>query len=824
MTRARNRPISRLLWFAIALAAASAAQGQTETVVYSFACDGACIANGSNPGPNGAFPTTGVTLDPAGDIYGTAPGGNSQNGYYFGVVYKVNTSGQQSVFYAFCSGADLCEGTVSSGVIFDPAGNLYLTTSTGVGGAGILYRISAAGYEYHLYQFLGQADGADPTGGLVIDGAGNVYGTAAYGGSVAGTAGYGVVFKVDPSGGETVLYKFTGGADGGNPLGGVVMDSAGNLYGTTEYGGSATGTAGFGVVFKLDTAGHETVLHTFTGGTDGGRPLAGVVLDSAGNLYGTTYQGGASNQGTVFKVDTSGNETVLHSFNSFEGDGGNPMAGVILDSQGNLYGTTLYGGTPGRGGVFEVDAAGDEVVLYGFSAGFDGGYPEAPVTLSPSGQLYGTTHLDGASGGGVVFKISGGLQIQTITFGALSNQPYGTAPFAVAATASSGLPVSFNSKTTAVCTVSGAAVSLISGGTCTIQATQAGNATYAAATVVNQSFQVTPVSQMISFGALSNQPYGAAPFTVSATASSGLTVSFSSQTTTVCKVSGTTVTVAAVGTCTIQATQAGDADYIPAAPVNQSFQVTPLSQTISFGALSNQPYGSPPFTVSATATSGLKVSFNSQTNPVCRVSGTTVTIMAGGMCTVQATQAGNADYAGAAPVNQSFQVTPLNQTITFGTLPNQPYGTPPFTVSATASSGLKVSFKSLTNSECRVSMTTVTIAGGGTCTIQATQAGNADYTAASPVAQSFQVTPLSQAITFGALSNQTLGTSPFAISATASSGLKVSFKSLTNPVCRASGTTVTLVAVGTCTIQATQAGNADYTAAIPVDQSFQVIQ
>jgi uncharacterized repeat protein (TIGR03803 family) len=821
-THAINRlPISKLLCWAYALAAAAAMQAQTETTLYSFACNGACVGNESNPGPNGAFPATGVTLDSSGNLYGTAPGGNTQNGFYFGVVYKVDTSGNETVLYAFCS-ADLCEGTVSSGVIFDTAGYLYLTTSTGPGGAGILYRLNQSGDVVHLYQFIGQADGADPTGGLIVDPAGNLYGTAAYGGAAAGTAGFGVVFKVDPRGNETVLYTFTGGADGCVPLGGVVMDSAGNLYGTTEYGGVAAGTAGFGVVFKLDTSGKETVLHSFTGGVDGGIPLAGVVLDSSGNLYGTTYQGGAANQGGVFQVDTAGNETVLHSFNSAVGDGGNPMAGVILDAEGNLYGTTLFGGTSGRGGVFAIDPAGNEVVLYGFSDGYDGAYPKAGVTLSPAGQLYGTTNLAGQFQGGVVFRIGGGFKIQTISFGALSNQPYGTAPFNVGATASSGLTVGFGSQTPAICTVSGTTVSLVAGGTCTIQATQAGNATYAAATPVNQSFRVTPASQTIAFGALPNQPYGAAPFMVSATASSGLAVSFNSQTTPVCKVSGTTVTLVTVGTCTIQATQAGNADYTAAAPVDQSFQVTPLGQTIDFGALSNQPYGAPPFTVGATASSGLKVTFKSLTNPVCRVSGTTVTLAAGGACTIQANQPGNADYAAAAPVDQTFQVTPLSQTIDFGALPNQAFGTPSFTVGATASSGLKVTFKSQTTPVCRVAGTTVTLAAAGACTIQATQAGNADYTAAAPVNQTFQVTQANQTITFAPLSNQALGTPPFTVGATASSGLRVSFNSQTTPVCKVAGTTVRLVAAGACTIQATQAGNADYTAATPVEQSFQV--
>jgi hypothetical protein len=200
------------------------------------------------------------------------------------------------------------------------------------------------------------------------------------------------------------------------------------------------------------------------------------------------------------------------------------------------------------------------------------------------------------------------------------------------------------------------------------------------------------------------------------------------------------VTLVEAGTCTIKATQGGNVDYDAAPSVNQSFQVTKESQTITFGALSSQPYGTAPFSVSATASSGLAVSFASTTSGVCTVSGSTVTLVEGGTCTIKATQAGNVDYSAAPSVNQSFQVTKDSQTITFGALSSQPYGTAPFTVSATASSGLAVSFASTTSGVCTVSGSTVTLVKAGTCTIKATQAGNADYDAAAPVTQSFRVT------------------------------------------------------------------------------------
>src|ERR1022692_3047842 len=209
--------------------------------------------------------------------------------------------------------------------------------------------------EIVLHSFGCPPKGANPYAGVIRDSAGNLYGTAANGGA----ANKGVVFKLDTSGHQTVLYSFTGGADGGYPYAGVIRDSDGNLYGTTYYGGGANA----GVVYKLDTTGHETVLYSFTGGADGGAPFAGVIRDPAGNLYGTTYFGGTANAGVVYKLDTAGHETVLYSFTGVA-DGRHPQAGVIRDPAGNLYGTAYSGGTANAGVVYKLDTAGHETVLY----------------------------------------------------------------------------------------------------------------------------------------------------------------------------------------------------------------------------------------------------------------------------------------------------------------------------------------------------------------------------------------------------------------------------------------------------------------------------
>jgi uncharacterized repeat protein (TIGR03803 family) len=363
----------------------------------------------------------GVILDSVGNLYGTAAFGGAGGQ---GVVYKLDTSGNETVLYAFPGAAD-GQYPYNAGVIFGSDCHLYGTTFYGgKKGHGVVYQLDGDGNEKVLYNFhLLTANGfGQPTGGVIRDSKGNLYGTTFIGQADVGY-GNGVVYKVDTAGHSTVLHNFTGEADGGVPYGGVIRDSKGNLYGTAEVGGAS----GAGVVFKVDTFGNETVLYSFTGGSDGGYPLAGVIRDSKGNLYGTTNGGGASYAGVVFKVDTSGNETVLYSFTGGS-DGGYPLAGVIRDSKGNLYGTTNGGGASGAGVVFKVDTFGNETVLYSFTGGSDGGYPLWVVLVRDSaGNLYGTTNGGGASGAGVVFKVNAAgneTVLHSFTGGADGGNPY----------------------------------------------------------------------------------------------------------------------------------------------------------------------------------------------------------------------------------------------------------------------------------------------------------------------------------------------------------------------------------------------------------------
>jgi uncharacterized repeat protein (TIGR03803 family) len=250
------------------------------------------------------------------------------------------------------------------------------------------------------------ASGYTPVGGVIFDGAGNLYGTNASG----GTHGGGTVFELTPNGAggwtEKVLYNFN---DGDTPNGSLVMDGAGDLYGTTYYGGAT----GCGAVFELmpGSGGSWTqkVLRSFTCSPDGQFPNGGVVLDAAGNVYGTTLFGGTYNEGMVFELrqGTSGNwvEKILYSFGGYEVDGTRPEGSLIFDASGKLYGTTSIGGY-GNGTVYELTKSGVERVLYYFEDGLDGAYPRNGLTLDSAGNLYGTTNSGGASLNGVVFEMT----------------------------------------------------------------------------------------------------------------------------------------------------------------------------------------------------------------------------------------------------------------------------------------------------------------------------------------------------------------------------------------------------------------------------------
>ena len=341
---------------------------------------------------------------------------------------------------------------------------------------------------------------------------------------------------------------------------------------------------------------------------------------------------------------------------------------------------------------------------------------------------------------------------QTITFGNLANRTMLQSPVTVTATASSGLPVSFSTTTPTVCTSggpNGGTITLVGAGTCTVKADQLGNASFSPAPSVSRSFTVSRVSQLITFNALPNRTMLQTPFTVSASASSLLAVTFASTTPSVCTTtgaSGSTVDLVSPGTCTIVASQAGNATYAPALDKARSFTVSLARQVITFTSPGNKTLIQSPVTVSATSTSPQPVTFTTTTPAVCTSGGTngaTITLLTIGSCSVVASQPATSVYSAATPVTRTFTVSQATQTITFGALPPRSLGQSPFTVSATASSGLTVTFTTSSGSVCTAGGTngaTITLLKAGTCRVVASQAGNATYKAAPNVTQSFTVT------------------------------------------------------------------------------------
>jgi uncharacterized repeat protein (TIGR03803 family) len=388
-------------------------------------------------GSDGAYPYGGLIRDTAGNLYGTTQEGGTANQ---GTVFKIDSTGNESALYTFTGSPD--GGSPTAPVVMDAEGNLYGTAALGgTAGQGVVFKLDRTGHETVLYNFLGGNDGAQPETTVTLDPAGNLYGTTSAGGvenagivykldaaghetvlfnlsqlglsfpsglvrdaagNLYGSAvgGVGAIFKVAANGQTSVLYSFKGGSDGAGPVGlDLALDRMGNLYGTTGNGGAyAEGT-----IFKVAPSGKETRLYNFTGGTDGWYPVAGVVRDSSGNLYGTAQGGGAENMGVVFKLDTTGTQTTLCSFNGGV-DGANPVAGLIRDSSGNFYGTANYGGAANYGMVYALTPQGRETVLYTFQGQPDAAYPEGPLVRDASGNLYGGSY-SGGTGCGAIFKL-----------------------------------------------------------------------------------------------------------------------------------------------------------------------------------------------------------------------------------------------------------------------------------------------------------------------------------------------------------------------------------------------------------------------------------
>jgi uncharacterized repeat protein (TIGR03803 family) len=355
-------------------------------------------------GNDGLDPQGALIRDEAGNLFGvTVYGGTSDKG----TIFEIHPDGTEDRLHDFTSTPD---GGLPRGKLRpDQAGNLYATTTIGgAAGDGAVVKLAPDGGESVLYSFQGGSDGYEPIGDLANDKQGNLYGVTIAGGNFSCLqTGCGVVFRLAPDGTETVLHAFSG-ADGFYPVASVISDKTGNLYGTTSGGGAN----GFGTAFKLAPDGTLTVLHAFAGGSDGANPAAGLLLDKAGNLYGATQYGGGNVNcdggcGTIFKLIPDGTETVLHAF-AGNADGRAPVVSLIQGGDGNFYGTASAGGSKDFGTVFQMTPKGRIAILHVFH-GKDGESPDSELLMDKKGHLFGSAYFGGSNGQGVVFEIKSAI-------------------------------------------------------------------------------------------------------------------------------------------------------------------------------------------------------------------------------------------------------------------------------------------------------------------------------------------------------------------------------------------------------------------------------
>ncbi len=429
--QASKLTIPAVLVFLLSTTALQAESSRSLSVLYTF-----------TGGVDGQAPAAALIQDNAGNLYGTTTTSGTQNCTQLGVcgtVFEVSTKGGfESTLYDFTGASG---NGPAGGVVEDAAGNFYGATSTGGTGDGVVYKLSTSGVETILYAFsrANYKNGVEPLGGLVMDAAGNLYGTTGYGGLAADCCG--VVFKIDATGVYSVLYTFQGAPNGGaTPQGDLVIDAAGNLFGVTTYGGGNTTTSS-GTLFKIDPTGKETTLFVFecgaggagSGCLDGAFPQSGLIEDGAGNLYGVTPGSFGILEGTVYKLTQAGSFITLYSFTG-GADGGSPNGRLVRNAKtGDIYGTAGTGGNGssacgaqpnfGCGVIFKVNpSSGTETVLYSFTGLDDGFAPvsgliaRTPASGAKAFELFGTTSNGGSAtlcpgidetfGCGTVFKLA----------------------------------------------------------------------------------------------------------------------------------------------------------------------------------------------------------------------------------------------------------------------------------------------------------------------------------------------------------------------------------------------------------------------------------
>lgn len=757
------------------------------------------------------FRNASLVQDVNGTLYGTArsdtlgPNGND------GVLFKVNPdgSGFQFLLDVAYPASDYPYGDLmidSNGVLFgirkglseyplitDPDRSLKAYNIN----PSKIYSFDPASVAYQVLKVFNSPEGSHPRSDLVSGSSDLLYGTTYDG----GLYNRGVLYSIKSDGtGYQALYHFYD-IIGGGPLGSLYRSSAGDIYGTAARGkilyrvhedgtsfttlynfddtptgivyyngdffGMTTGVPGSvginkGTIFKIHEDGSGFVkLHTFND-SDGAFPTGTLTVGPNGTLYGMTMEGGSSHFGLIFSIAPDGsNYTVLMEFDGTNGK--LPAGNLLFGADGTLFGMS-YGDNANtfHSQVFNIYTDGN-----GFRrmAGTTGNSGQGNLIQAPSGELYGTVHAgNGATANtGYVFQIN----IDGFDFGSIHDQSW-----------TNGVPM--------------------------------GTLKYADVPIKNQTIQ---------FGPPPAKDYGDAPFNLTGTASSNLTVSYKSSDLTVATISGNTVTLVGIGTTAITASQPGNGIFNPATDVSQTLVVNKGNQVITFNTLPPKYFNDPPFAIPASINSGLAITYTSSDPTVATISGQTVTLVGIGTTDITASQAGDIHFNAASDVTQTLTVNKGNQVIIFNTLSAKTFGNPPFDLTATSNSGLTVTYSSTDPTVANVSGKTVTITGGGITTFIASQAGNNLYNRAPDATQTFTVNKVNQTLTFPTITAKVIGGAPFTLSASSSSGLAVQFSTTSDKITIAGGQ-ATIVKTGSVTVKADQSGTASYNPAPQVPQTF----
>jgi uncharacterized repeat protein (TIGR03803 family) len=878
----------------------------TFTVLYGF------VAGGTDA----AAPKSALVQDASGNLYGTAGGGSIANG----AIWELNTSGTETVLYNF-GGRSGGAGPVA-GLTMDSAGNLFgAAVNGGSRGKGTVFELAppyTAVTTLHTFTTVG-TDGWNPYSGLAMDSAGNLYGTTASDSvnacfSAEGYAmGCGMVFELSPSGTETLLYNFkggftAGGSDGQTPYnyGTLLRDSSGNLYGTTSSGGASVNTtAGNGIVFKVDPSGNETVLYNFLGGTtDGCYPYGSVIQDASGNLYGTTSScgnggnpgSGTPGNGTIWKLTPEGVETVLYNFT----DLATPLAGLTMDSSGNLYGVTEFGGPAELGQLYKLSPDGTFTVLHNFDGSNDGSTPIGTVLIGSDGNLYGSAATNGPNGGGTVwgYGLSQPSQTLTVTLagtgtGIVSSSPAGiTCPGTCSALFPQGTVVTL-AETPGTNSTFGDWSGACSGSASACQVTLTQSASVTALFTANLQTTATSLTSSQNPG-----PYGqAVVFTATVTPQSSGTptgiVTFYDGTAAlgVQSLSGGTAQYSTsnltAGSHSITAVYGGDSNYQGSSSSPLSQTINPATTTVIWSIPTAITYGTALSATQLNATAApvsagtyvytpsagtvlnagsqsLSVTFTpSDSNYAASTGSVTLQVNAAATTVIWSTptaitygtalsatqlnataapvsagtyiytpSAGTVLNAGSQSLSVTFtpsnnnyaastgtvtlQVNPAATSVVWSTPPAITYGTP-LNASQLNATATPVSAGTYVYTP---SAGTVLNVGSQNLSVQFTP-GSGNY-AASTGSVTLQVNAASQTITFPVIPTETYGAS-ITLGATASSGLPVSYAVISGPA-TINGSILTTTGLGSVTVQASQAGNTNYTAASPVSRTFTVKQ